>query len=55
MYPKKNFIKINKIKNIPNLKPSIVAYAYNPSLRTLRQEDHEFNASLGYIASSRPT
>jgi hypothetical protein len=27
----------------------MVVHAYNPSLRRLRQEDHEFKTSLGFI------
>jgi hypothetical protein len=27
----------------------MVAHVYNPSIGSLRQEDHKFEASLGYI------
>lgn len=30
------------------------SYVFNPSPQELRQEDHDFEASLGFIVSSRP-
>jgi hypothetical protein len=33
---------------------NVVAHDYNPSTQEEKQEDHEFEASLEYIASSRP-
>jgi hypothetical protein len=35
-------------------KPGMVLHFCNPSIQELRQEDHEFEASLTYIASFRP-
>jgi hypothetical protein len=37
-----------------NMKTGMIAYAWNAACRRLRQEDHEFKASLGYTVSSRP-
>jgi hypothetical protein len=39
---------LNNKKNNSN-KPDLVVHTYNPALRRLRQEDHEFRANLGYI------
>jgi hypothetical protein len=36
------------------LQPSMVVHACNPALGRLRQEDCEFEASLGYIAKMSP-
>jgi hypothetical protein len=32
----------------------MVVHACNPALRRLKQEDHKFKTSLGYILNSRP-
>lgn len=43
-------LSIEREKN----QPGMVTDAYNPSTGRLKQEDQEFEASLGYIGSSRP-
>jgi hypothetical protein len=40
------------LKNL-NTKPGMVAHACNPSTQRMRKKDFEFEASLGYISSSR--
>jgi hypothetical protein len=35
------------------LLPGVVVHACNPTLRNLRQEDHEFKASLGKTLSQK--
>jgi hypothetical protein len=39
---------------ICNPKQDVVAHACNPGTGRLRQEDHEFKGSMGYIKYSRP-
>jgi hypothetical protein len=42
---------LNSLKML--VSPVMVAHTYNPITWRQRQEDDEFKASLGYIASSR--
>jgi hypothetical protein len=42
----------NIMKN--NFLPSVMVLAYNPALEKMRQEDHQFKASLGYTEKGQP-
>jgi hypothetical protein len=49
---KKYRVKLHLKKKNQNLGPGVVIHACNPSSQRLRQEDHEFEANLGYIVKS---
>lgn len=48
------FIKSLQQCRVKRNPPREVVYAYDPRSGKLKLEDYEFEASLGYTASSRP-